>query len=96
MPRKKKHRAIDVGKDAYVSLCETCKHMPEGTVPRNNTEIRNGSPAIPFMLCLKKAFAPIVEYDNQGKAFYDVAECDGYEDFYKKDTGTTTPKRAKT
>jgi len=95
MSVKKKHRAINVGKDICISLCETCKHMPTGQVPRNNKELSNKSPKQPFMLCLFKAFAPLVEYDNDGNPFYDVAECDGYEDFYGRKSESKTPQRIK-
>ena len=92
---KKKHRAINVNNDHYISLCETCKYMPEGQVPRNNREVQEKAPKHPYMLCLRKAYAPIVEYDNDGNPFYDVAECDGYEDIYSRKEEKKTPKRRK-
>ena len=93
--KKKRYRGISVGNDAYISLCETCKHMPVGTVPRKNKEVQDKSPKQPYMLCLAKGYAPIVEYDNDGNPFYDVAECDKYEDFYERKEEKKTPKRVK-
>ena len=45
--KKKRYRGISVGNDAYISLCETCKHMPVGTVPRKNKEVQDKSPKQP-------------------------------------------------
>lgn len=77
--KKFKHRAIPVGEDKMLSLCESCIHMPSGKVPMSNEETTNGSREKPHMYCLKKAFFPSVNYSNDGKPFYDVAKCDGWE-----------------
>ena len=81
MAKKKqfKHRGLPVGEDIFISLCETCIHMPEGKVPQSNHDINNGTAEQPFMYCTKKAYFPDVNYTNEGKPFYDVAKCDGYE-----------------
>jgi hypothetical protein len=80
MSRKRnKHRQIKVGDDLMISLCETCVHMPGGKVPQSNNEKSNGDVERPHMYCSKKAFFPEVNYNNQGKPFYDVAKCDGYQ-----------------
>ena len=93
MPAKRKHRGIPVGKDNLISLCETCKHMPSGVIPQTNEEVMNKSQKRPFMMCLKKAFLPKIEYDNEGNPFYDVASCDGYEDFKPTKQKSKTPQR---
>jgi len=69
--------------------------MPTGQVPQNNNDVMNKATKQPFMLCLKKAYAPLVEYDNDGNPFYDVAACDGYEDFYGRKEEKKTPQRRK-
>lgn len=89
MAKKRKHRAIEVGKEVYISMCETCKYMPDGKIPRSNEQVKNGYSVSPHMMCVKKAFAPMIDYDNNGKPFYDVAECDSYVD-YKEDMSNYT------
>lgn len=79
MKNKFKHRAINVGEDKMISLCESCNHMPSGEVPISNEELATGKKPRRYMYCLKKAFFPSVNYDNSGKPFYDVAKCDGWE-----------------
>jgi len=88
MAKKKRfqHRAIDVGDGTMVSLCETCKHMPSGKIPQSNSEVENGYPEKPHMYCREKAFFPDINYSNEGKPFYDVKKCDGYERY--KEEGT--------
>lgn len=81
-----KHRAIEVGKETMISLCESCTHMPSGKVPQSNTQRQNGELESPHMYCVKKAFFPNINYDNKGKPFYDVAKCDGYEKFINNKT----------
>lgn len=78
---KFKHRAIPVGEDKFVSLCESCAFMPSGKVPLSNHEVGSGAQEKPHMYCLKKAFFPAINYSNDGKPFYDVAKCDGWELF---------------
>jgi hypothetical protein len=77
--KKFKHRAIAVGEFKMTSLCESCIHMPSGKIPMSNEEVLNGTRERPHMYCLKKAFFPSVNYNNEGKPFYDVAKCDGWE-----------------
>lgn len=78
-----KHRAIAVGESTMISLCESCEYMPSGKVPQSNHDKESGLPEQPHMYCVKKAFFPDVNYSNDGKPFYDVAKCDGYERYSK-------------
>jgi len=88
MAKKKfKIRAIEVGEGTMISLCESCVHMPSGKVPQSNQQKDNGNPEQPHMYCTKKAFFPDVNYDNNGKPFYDVAKCDGYVRYIKPEDG---------
>lgn len=93
---KMEHRKINVNENTHISMCETCIHMPEGKVPQSNHEVQNGLPEQPFMYCTKKAFFPFVNYDNEGKPFYDVAKCDGYNPVKEFENGgrKQEPKRA--
>lgn len=77
--KKFKHRAIEVAESKMISMCESCVHMPSGKVPMSNEEVNGGARERPHMYCLKKAFFPSVNYNNEGKPFYDVAKCDGWE-----------------
>lgn len=81
MAKQFKHRAIQVGENHVISLCESCAHMPSGRVPQSNEELNNGTPEKAYLYCIKKAFFPRIDYSNEGKPFYDVAKCDKYELF---------------
>ena len=77
--KRLKHRSLNVSDGTMISLCETCVHMPQGSVPQNNFQKDGGHPEQPHMYCSKKAFFPDINYDNDGVPFYDVAKCDGYD-----------------
>lgn len=55
-----------------------CSHAV-GKVPMSNDEVNSGAREKPHMYCIKKAFFPGINYSNDGKPFYDVAKCDGWE-----------------
>lgn len=80
---KLKHRLIDVGQEKMISLCETCEHMPFGNIPQSNNQKNNKDPEEPHMYCSKKSFFPDINYSNGGIPFYDVATCDGYQEYNK-------------
>ena len=97
MAKKRKHRAIAIGEEIYISMCETCKYMPEGKIPRTNEQVKNGTMIQHNYICTKKAYVPQIDYDGKGSPFYDVAECDSYEDYKQqkiKNSSDNFPKRA--
>lgn len=93
MKKRIKHRSIDVGESTMISLCETCKHMPEGHVPQSNFQKTESHPQQPHMYCSRKAFFPDINYDSEGIPFYDVATCDAYDRFTSNKSKDKTPTR---
>ena len=80
-------QTFDVGIEKLISLCNTCEHMPSGSVPKSNRQAQQKGPKVPFMYCRKMCFFPQTNFTNEGKPFYDVAECDGYEEIKTKQNG---------